>query len=105
VRVHGEGLGDGPLEILDVADGSPASGRLQVGDVLRDVANVPRPRKPYVYGDKALLQRISAFDAGEKAQLVIRRNGAELTVPVELGTMKDAKTMLIPQDEDRVVAL
>jgi hypothetical protein len=105
VRVHGEGRGDGPLEILEVADGSPASGQLQVGDVLLDVANLPNPPKPYVYGDEPLFNQISAFDAGEKAQLVIRRHGAELRVPVELGSLKDAKTMLIPEDEDRVDAL
>jgi hypothetical protein len=105
VREQGEGLGDGPFEILEVADGSPASGQLQVGDVLLDVANVPKPRKPYVYGDERLSTKISAFDAGETARLVIRRHGAELTVPVELGSLKDAKTMLIPEDEDRVDAL
>jgi hypothetical protein len=105
VRVHGEGLGDGPIEILEVADGSPASDQLQVGDVLLDVANVPRPRKPHVHEDKTLLQKISAFDAGERARLVIRRQDAELTVPVELGSMKDAKTMVVPHDEDRVGAL
>ena len=105
VRVHGEGLGDGPFEILEVADGSPASDQLQVGDVLLDVANVPKPRKPYVYGDKRLSTKLSAFDAGETARLLIRRNGAELTVPVELGSLKDAKTVLIPENEDRVDAL
>jgi hypothetical protein len=98
-------LGESALEILEVADGSPASGRLQVGDVLLDVPNIPRPRKPYVYGDEPLFLKITAFDAGETARLVIRRHGAELTVPVELGSMKDAKTMWIPQDEDRVDAL
>jgi hypothetical protein len=102
---EGEWPGEGPLEILEVADGSPASGRLQVGDILLDVANVPRPRKPYVYGDEPLFNKISAFDAGEKAQLVIRRHGAELTVPVELGSLKDAKTMFIPEGEDSVDAL
>jgi hypothetical protein len=105
VREHGEGLGDGPLEVLEVADSSPASGKLRAGDVLLDVANVPKPPKGYVYGDKALFNKISAFDAGEEARLVIRRNGAELTVPVELGSLKDAKTMFIPEDEDRVDAL
>ena len=105
VREHGEGFGEGPLEVLEVADGSPASGWLQVGDVVLDVANVPKPRKPYVYGDEPLFNKISAFDAGEKAQLVVRRHGVDLTVPVELGSMKDAKTMFIPEDEDRVDAL
>ena len=98
VRDKGE-LGGGPFEILEVADASPASGRLQVGDVLLDVPNIPRPRKPYVYGDEPLFQKITAFDAGETARLVIRRHGAKLTIPVELGSMKDAKTMWIPQDD------
>jgi hypothetical protein len=55
--------------------------------------------------DEPFFLKITAFDAGETARLVIRRHGAELTIPVELGSMKDAKTMWIPQDEDRVDAL
>jgi hypothetical protein len=105
VRVHGEGLGDGPLEVLEVAGESPAAGKLRAGDVLLDVENDPPSEGRYSGEPMPLYNKVSAFDAGQTARLVINRDGNRITVPVELGSLKDAVTMPIPEDEDRVDAL
>jgi hypothetical protein len=103
-RELGEGMGEGPLHVLDVAKESPAAGKLRVGDVLLDVENTP----PLSRDDElptSLYVKVSAFDAGQTARLVIRRNGVEMTVPVQLGSLKDAQTMSLPEDDDQVDAL
>jgi hypothetical protein len=102
VREQGEYYGEGPLEVLEIAKGSPAEGRLQAGDVLLDVENAPPLEDE---GKPGFYDKIAAFDAGRKARLVIRRDGVKLTVPVELGSLKDAQTMFIPENEDRVDGL
>ena len=103
VREQGESLGEEPLTVLNVAKGSPADGELRAGDVLLDVQNTPPLQDA---GRPTLTKKVSAFDAGQTARLVLRRNGAEMTVPVKLGSLKDAQTMPLPEDEDdRVEAL
>jgi hypothetical protein len=98
VREQGKYFGEGPLEVLEVAQGSPAADKLRAGDVLLDVANASPPGAPFY-------RKLSTFDEGESARLVIRRDGARMTVPVKLGSLKDAQTMALPEDEDRVEAL
>jgi hypothetical protein len=88
-----------------VAGKSPAAGRLRVGDVLLDVENDPPSEGRYSGEPVPLYNKLSAFDAGQTAQLVIKRDGTRITVPVQLGSLKDAVTMFIPEDEDRVDAL
>jgi hypothetical protein len=99
VLVREQGQDFGELQVLKVAKASPAAGKLRAGDVLLDVEDAPPPETEVLY------HNISAFDAGQTARLVIRRNGARMTIPVKLGSLKDAETMFIPEDEDRVDAL
>jgi hypothetical protein len=99
VREQGEFFGEGPLKVLEVAKGSPAAGKLLAGDVLLDVENASPPE------DEPFYRKLSAFDEGETARLVIRRDGARMAVPVKLGSLKDARPLSIPEDGDRVEAL
>ena len=104
VREQGEYFGEGPLEVLEIADGAPAEGRLRVGDVLLDVENAPKQESPG--GDRQpLYNKVTAFDAGQTARLVIRRDGVERTIKVKLGSLKDGYGLVIPGDADRVDAL
>jgi hypothetical protein len=106
VRELGKYLGDGPLEVLAVTKGSPAAGKLRVGDVLLDVENAPPERRSLGQESEPLHSKIAAFDAGQTARLVISRDGGQkMTVLVKLGSLKDAQTLSIPEDEDRVEAL
>jgi hypothetical protein len=107
VRERGKYFGEGPLEILEVTEGSPAAGKLRPGDVLLDVENAPPPERTFSDPEgEPLYNKLSAFDAGETARLVVSRDGGpKMGVPVKLGSLKDAQTMPIPEDDDRVDAI
>jgi len=90
----------GPYRVLEVTQGSPAEGRLQVGDLLKGVENARSK------GDRtALYRQLGSFDAGETARIVVERNGTTITVPVELGSLKDAVVLPVMAEDDTIEAL
>jgi hypothetical protein len=106
VRETGAGAVAGaPLRVIDIADNSPASSALRVGDVLLDVTNAPPVESPDDVPANSIFNKVSAFDAGETARLLVRRDGADLTLPVRLGSLRDAEGLPISADDYAVDAL
>jgi hypothetical protein len=91
--------------VLEVTKGSPAEGRLHVGDLLTDVENPPPRARAYDSDTPVLFRQLSSFDAGETARIVVERNGTILTVPVELGSLKDAVVLPVLEEDDTIEAL
>lgn len=94
VTVHdlgGPGAFNGPQQITELADGSPATGLLQVGDILLEVENAPPPPKN---GDpnavNTIFDKLNLLHAGDRARLLVARGNARLTVTVKLASMKDS---------------
>jgi hypothetical protein len=102
VRERGKYFGEGPLQVLEVAKGSPAEGKLRAGDVLLDVENAPPPQTTYGGEPRGFYSKLAAFEEGDTARIVIERDGSKTTVPVRLASLKDAATMSIPEGEERV---
>lgn len=96
---------DGPYRVVEVAKGSPADGRLQVGDLLSDVENPPAKERTYDGARTTLDRQLSSYDAGDTARIVVDRDGARLTVPIELGSLKDALVLPVYEEDDTFEAL
>jgi hypothetical protein len=107
-QTGGDGAVSSTLQVTQIADNSPAAGRLLVGDLIVDVANA-RPSRDT--GDPAatdsLYNKLTSLDAGETAQLVVERGGARFTVPVKLGSLRDsnATSLIIPPNDYSLDAL
>ena len=93
------------LEVLEIAENSPASSVLRVGDVILDVENAPSSRPEIFAPSDSIFNKVNAFDEGETARLLVRRDGAQVTLPVRLGSLRDATGLAIPADDYSVDAL
>lgn len=87
-----------PLRVTSLADKSPASGRLHVGDVLLDVLNAPKKVR-------SIFDKIVELHPGETAKLLVERGGAKITVSVKLGSQKDAFGQYLEQGDYTAAAL
>jgi Lon-like protease len=68
--------------ILEVVPGSPADGRLAIGDVVVAVDG------DTIVAGEELQARTRAGEVGERLELTVRRAGDEVIVPVELGEVE-----------------
>lgn len=75
--------GPASVVVVGVVPGSPADGQLELQDEIVSVDGVP------VGTAEAVTELIGRSAPGETASLVIRRDGAERTVPVVLGSRPD----------------
>ena len=74
-------------QVMEISDGSPAaSAGLQVGDVIVAINGQP------VGGSDSLAAYVRAMAAGDKASLVLVRDGKSLTVDVTLATRPDSSS-------------
>lgn len=69
--------------VVDVVPGSPASGRLEPGDVLLAVA---APGRPTPEGSDPFQSQLAARKAGDNVRLRFRRGGAEQVIAVRLAS-------------------
>jgi S1-C subfamily serine protease len=99
VRERGQ-YGDptGPLEVVQLANGSPASGALRVGDVILDVLNPPHKAR-------GIFDRLSLLDAGDTARLLVDRGKKRLSVSVRLGSLMNALGQFVPEKDYAIEAL
>ena len=67
---------DEVVEVLDVSDGLPADGRLEVRDVLLEVGGRP------ITQAQDVVEAVDAAAVGEPLEFVVRRDGDEVTVDV-----------------------
>lgn len=89
-----------PLQVTELSDKSPASGRLRVGDVLLGVLNAPKPPKAFTGSAqvKSVFDKIILLHPGDTAKLLVERDGSKITVPVRLGSQKDAFGVYLPDN-------
>jgi hypothetical protein len=88
----------GPLEVIEVAEGSPAEGSLDIGDVIVDVQNGRPPHTADAAASDSVYDKLSSLDSGDEAQLVVERDGRASVVRVKLGSLRDAGSLYIPND-------
>jgi hypothetical protein len=106
VRETDENLGPfGPLKVIELPDDSPAMGVLEVGDAILDVTNANTQAGPDDFPASSIFGKLTTFDAGDTAKLLVSRRDAQVIVPVRLGSLKDADSMTLPEGDDSVSAL
>ena len=83
-----------PVRVLGVVPDSPAASVLRQGDILLALKNAPKIHNsandvlgPIIY------DQIVTLNAGQTAELLVRRDGREMTVRVKLGSLRDASAM------------
>jgi hypothetical protein len=83
-----------PVRVLGVVAGSPAASVLKPGDILLSLKNAPKTRNtatnllgPVIY------DQIVTLDAGQTADFLVGRNGAQIALTVKLGSLRDASVM------------
>ncbi|HEV2590561.1 MAG TPA: hypothetical protein VGU02_01585 [Gaiellaceae bacterium] len=89
----------GPVRVQLVWKGSPAAGRLHMGDELLRVAGTRRPSVQGANGEPSVPDELDLLRAGDTAHLVIRRGGKVMTVAVPLASMKDAQRYELADSE------
>lgn len=78
-----------PVTVLGVVPGSPAAALFRTGDLILSVANAPKLKSTNLLGPE-IVDELAEFNAGEKAEIVVRRGGATLTITATLGSMIDS---------------
>jgi hypothetical protein len=76
------------LVVIRVVPGTPAAGRLHVGDILVDVENAPAPSSGAPPpSNTSIFDQLSRLRAGAQARLLIDRNRVRIAVTVRLGSL------------------
>jgi hypothetical protein len=105
-ELNGPGGLAGPLQVTELAGGSPARGHLRAGDVLLDVLNGPSPPKQAdPTASSSFFNKLNRLDAGDVAKLSVQRGGSRIEVSVPLGSMKDAYGQPLPTNDYTIEAL
>lgn len=96
-----------PLRVTEIAERSPAAGRLRVGDVLLDVLGAPKPPKAFAGSPqvKSIFDKLILLRPGETAKLLVERDGKQIIVPVRLGSQKDAFGQFLDEKDYTAAAL
>jgi hypothetical protein len=94
-----------PLEVVEVDANSPAASVLRVGDVLVDVENAPSRAESDPGASASIYNKVSAFDAGQVASLIVTRDEVQIRLRVRLGSLLDASGVFIPADDYTIGAL
>jgi putative serine protease PepD len=82
----GESEQDGAL-VEEVSDGSPADDAgMKPGDVVKQVGNTP------VHSNGSLRPAIRRYKAGQEIDVIVERDGKQLTLHVKLGEASEAES-------------
>ena len=72
-------------KVASVYPGSPAAGKLKVGDLIERVAGAPRPPYAGVLNGPMVIDQVALFYPGQEVRLDVERAGHQLIVPITLG--------------------
>jgi len=83
-----------PVRVLGVVAGSPAASVLKPGDILLSLKNAPKTRNAAAnLLGPAIYDQIVTLNAGQTADFLVSRNGAQIALTVKLGSLRDASVM------------
>lgn len=95
----------GDLRVTELADDSPAAGRLHVGDVLVNVLDAPKPPKGFPASTYSIFDKVALLHPGDVARLLVERSGMQIVVPVKLGSMRQSFGTFLPKTDYTYAAL
>jgi len=90
VELKTAGGPSGAAKVAYVYPGSPAQGRLHVGDLVEAVAGAKAPPNATSLNGPEVIEQVALFYPGQKIRLVVDRAGQFLDVPIILGRWSPA---------------
>jgi hypothetical protein len=108
--VSAPGTGEGSsVQVMQIADNSVARGLLRVGDVIVGVENARPPAHSEAdpVAENSLFDKLVSLNAGQTADLLVRRDGVPMHVEVKLGSMDSilGSELILPTNDYSVHAL
>src|SRR5262249_6477972 len=97
------------LQVLQVGGNSVARRLLQVGDTIMNVESARPPAHPGIdpAAENSLFNKLVSLNAGETADLLVRRNGVSTRVDIKLDSMDSiiGSELIVPVDDYSINAL
>jgi hypothetical protein len=102
VRRHPRGLA-----VVDVAERTPAAGRLRPGDVILDIENAPPAGPNPSPVSRSTYDKLARFRAGQTARVVLSRDGIRLVESIKLASLSApaAEAIMTPTNDGSHYAL
>ncbi len=92
-------------QVASVFPGSPADGKVKVGDLIERVVGAPPPPFARGLGGPKVIDQVALFYPGQKIRLEVERAGHQLGVPITLGRWSADMSEFVQSGQELLVSM